>query len=109
MKESCTLGVQRQVFGAVWTLEHLRVLDLLHQLLQEVLPGCVSVQEAAGKCGPSVVCEPVQKVNVLRAGLKRPRHHTKFWVGPWSPHLTLRVCVGSKSGLLTSSTPAARA
>lgn len=74
MKEGCTLGVQRQVFGAVRTLEHLGVLDLLHQLLQEVLPGRVSVQEAAGKRGPSVVCEPAQKVNVLRAGLKRPRY-----------------------------------
>lgn len=44
-----TLGVQRQVFGSAWTLKKHRVLDLLHQQLQEVLPGCVAVLEAAGK------------------------------------------------------------
>lgn len=44
-----TLGIQRQVLGPIWTLKHHRVLDLLHQQLQEVLPGCVAVLEAAGK------------------------------------------------------------
>lgn len=53
-----TLAVQRQVFGSVGTLKHHRVLDLLHQQLQEVLPGCVAVLEAAGKCGLLVVSEP---------------------------------------------------
>lgn len=31
-----TLGIQSQVFGSIWTLKHLRILDLLHQQLQEV-------------------------------------------------------------------------
>lgn len=56
-----TLGVQRQVFGSVWTLKHHRVLDLLHQQLQEVLPGCVAVLEAAGKRSPCVIFEPGQR------------------------------------------------
>lgn len=34
----CTLGIQSQVFGSICTLKHTRILDLLQQQLQEVLP-----------------------------------------------------------------------
>lgn len=57
------MGVKCQVFGSVRTLKHHGVLDLLNQLLQEVLPGGVIIQEAAGKCGPLVVFEPAQRRN----------------------------------------------
>lgn len=60
-----TLGIQSQVFGSIWTLKHLRILNLLHQQLQEVLPGCVPAQEAAGKCSLQVAFEAEQKEKTI--------------------------------------------
>lgn len=60
MKMICTLGIQCQIFGTIWTLKHHRVLDLPHQQLQEVQPGCFAVPEAAGKCSLLLVFEPGQ-------------------------------------------------
>lgn len=56
-----TLGVEREVFGSIGTLKHQRLLDLLHQLPQEVLPGSVLMQEAAGVQAPLAVLEPAQE------------------------------------------------
>lgn len=61
-----TLGVQCQVFRSIWTLKHHRVLDLLHQQLQEVLLGHVAVLEAAGKRSPSLFFEPGRGVDEKR-------------------------------------------
>lgn len=77
MTPADTLGVQSQVFGSLWTLKHHRVLDLLHQQLQEVLPGCVAVPEAAGKRSLLVVFEPWrrfdEKEHVKHGDLKTGR------------------------------------
>lgn len=55
------LGIQSQVLGSIWTLKHLRILDLLHQQLQEVLPGRVPAQEDAGKWSLQVAFEAEQR------------------------------------------------
>lgn len=57
----CTLGVQSQVLGPIWTLKHLRIPDLLQQQLQEVLSGCLATQVAAGKRGLLDVFEAEQR------------------------------------------------
>lgn len=53
----CTLGIQSQVFGPIWTLKHIRILDLPQQQLQEVLPA----KEVARKHSWPVAFEAEQK------------------------------------------------
>lgn len=55
VSRALTLEVEGQVLGSIRTLKHQRLLDLLHQLVEEVLPGGVLVQQAAG---PVLVSEP---------------------------------------------------
>lgn len=55
-----TLRVESEVLGSIGTLKHQRLLDLLHQLREEVLPGGVLVQQAAGVRGPLAVLKPAQ-------------------------------------------------
>lgn len=57
----CTLGVQSQVLGPIWTLKHLRIPDLLQQQLQEVLSGRLATQVAARKRGLLDVFEAEQR------------------------------------------------
>lgn len=56
-----TLRVEREVLGSIWTLKHQRLLDLLHELLEEVVPGSVFMQQAAGAHGPLAVFKPAQE------------------------------------------------
>lgn len=53
-----TLGAEGQVLGPIRTLKNRGLLDLLHHLVEEVLPGDVVMQQGAGVRGPLVVSEP---------------------------------------------------
>lgn len=79
---------------------------------------CLAVSSSRRLLGSAV---PWSSLNLLR---EETRTSVNMLIGLWfyrlsnrmkisvrfpSPHLTVRVCVGSKSALLTSSTPAARA
>lgn len=67
-----TSGIQSQVLGPFWTLKHLRVLDLLHQQLQEVLSGCLAAQVAAGKRSLLHLFEAEQRdASISGAGRRR--------------------------------------
>lgn len=102
-----TLRVEREVLGPIRTFKDRKLLDLLQQLLEEVVPGGVRVQQAAGEHGPPAVFKPAQEQEASVS-----RYHQNRWTKAGDVllrYLTVRVCVGSKSGLLTSSSPAARA
>lgn len=66
----CTLGIQSQVFGSIWTLEHIRILDLTQQQLQEVLP---AEEVARKRCTVAFEAEQKDKTVSKAARLCRQR------------------------------------
>lgn len=68
------MRVEGEVLGSIRTLKDQRVLDLLGQLVEEVVPGGVLVQQAAGVPAPLALLKPAQEqgARVRRWNRSRP-------------------------------------